>query len=163
MHYDGIIWPEIKDNNTSANASVGYGQRAIKALFGFFIGKKESTSDSKKENTAAYSVGRSESTSDYQTLIDVKSLSILSHAEYRKKAITIYLNFFRDILYGPEPLNTPISIIRNVYAIYASLDSSYVYYDQQEDSWKFKETTEVCKLMSIIILKVSINVYILSM
>ena len=46
-------------------------------------------------------------------------------------------------MYGPEPMDDPINAIRTVYAIYASLDSSYVYFNWHEEEWKLQETTNV--------------------
>ena len=81
--------------------------------------------------------------SDEQFLIDIKALPQSEHAEYRTKALNIYLYGFHNVLYGPEPMDDPIDAIRTVHAIYASLDSSYVYFNWQEEEWKLQETKNV--------------------
>ena len=79
--------------------------------------------------------------------IDVKLLSQSNHVELRKRALSIYLNSLQDVLYGPEPMDDPINIIRTVHAMYLSLHNSFVsyryYYEQYEVDWQLKETTDV--------------------
>ena len=81
--------------------------------------------------------------SDEQFLIDIKALSHSEHAEYRTRALSFYLHGFHNVLYGPEPMDDPINVIRTVHAIYASLDSSYVFFNWREEEWKLAETKSV--------------------
>lgn len=128
-HFDGVIWPEIKDKTFCVTTNVGLTTKAKNFVFGFFSskGKKES----------------SEASSDEQVLIDVKSLTSSNHAELRKKALSIYLCSVRDSLSGPETIDDPINVIRTTFAVYVSLHNHPVYYNWQEADWRFKETTDV--------------------
>ena len=125
-HYDGVIWPEIKDKNFCVNTNTGYATRAKNFVFGIF-GKKEST----------------ETSSGEQVLIDVKSLTTSNHIELRKKALSVYLNSIQDSLSGPETTDDPINVIRTTFAMYLSLHNHYVYYNLQGAHWRFQETTDV--------------------
>ena len=127
-HYDGVIWPEIKDKSFCVNTNTGYATKAKNLLVGLFSrGKKEST----------------EASSGEQVLIDVKSLTLSDHVELRKKALSIYLNTIQDSLSGPETTDDPINVIRTTFAMYLSLHNHYVYYNRQGADWRFKETTDV--------------------
>ena len=125
-HYDGVILPEIKDN-LKVNTSVAFRTRAKNKLVGIF--------KTKRDTTAA--------TSDEQSLIDVKSLSHSDHVELRKSALTFYLNGLHDVLYGPESMEDPISIVRTVHAIYSTLHNSYVFFSWHEAEWKLQGTADV--------------------
>ena len=81
--------------------------------------------------------------SDEQTFVDVKSITETEHIELRNEALNLYFNDLYSVLYGIEPISDPISIIKQVYAIYASLNNSFHYYDNHEAAWKFEELTEV--------------------
>ena len=128
-HYDGVIWPEIKDMNFCINTNTGYATRAKNLFLGFFSSKN------KKEST--------ETSSGEQVLIDVKSLTTSNHVELRKKALSVYLNSIQDSLSGPETTDDPINVIRTTFAIYLSLHNHYVYYNWQGAHWRFQETTDV--------------------
>ena len=127
-HYDGVIWPEIKDKSFCVNTNVGLTTKAKNFVVGIFSrGKKEST----------------ETSSGEQVLIDVKSLTLSDHVELRKKALSIYLNSVQDSLSRPETTDDPINVIRTTFAVYLSLHNHYVYYNWHEADWRFKETTDV--------------------
>lgn len=126
-HYDGVIWPEIKDTSFCVNANVGLTTKAKNYIVGWFKGKKESTAASSGE----------------QVLVDIKKLSESHHVELRKRALSIYLHGLRIILYGPEAVDNPTNIIRTIYAIYASLHNSYVYFNWHQADWRLTETTDV--------------------
>lgn len=118
--------PEIKDKSLSVN--VGRGAKAKKKLAAFFGIKKESSSDE-------------------QGFIDVKSLSHSQHVELRKSALTFYLNGLCGILHGPESMEDPVGIVKTVFAIYATLYNSFVFFKWDETSWRFQETAEVSFLI----------------
>ena len=131
--------PEINNKNLKVNTNVRRGAKAMKKLAGFFR--------STKGNTA--------SSSDEQGFIDVKSLSHQNHAELRKSALTFYLNGLCDILCGPKTMEDPISIVKTVFAIYAVLHDSYVFFNWSEafnwheavSDWRFQETVDVSFLL----------------
>ena len=126
-HYDGVIWPEVRDNSFCVDTNVGLGTRAKNAIFGWF---RSQTTTSSGE----------------QGLIDVKSFSQSDHVVLRKRALNTYLNSLQDVLCGPASMDDPINIIRTVHAMYLSLHNSfvsYVYHKQHEVDWRLKETTDV--------------------
>ena len=134
-HYDGIIWPEIKDKSYCVDTNVGTFSKARNVVFGLF---------SKSQTTTA---------SGEQGLVDVRSLSHLDHIEFRQQALSIYLNGLQDVLYGPENIADPINTIRTVHAMYLSLHNSYVsygYHGQFESDWRLKETIDVSAYSQII-------------
>ena len=132
-HYDGVIWPEIRDMNYAIDSNVGFKEKA-KSFFGIF-----------KNQTTLFS--------SEQGLIDVTKLSQSDHVALRKNTLSIYLNGLQGILCGPESVSDPINIVRTVHAMYSSLHNSYVtypYYGQQyEDDVRLKETTDVSSSISM--------------
>ena len=127
-HYDGVIWPEIKDMNHAVDSNVGFGAKAKNAFIGMF-----------KSHTTLFS--------SEQGLIDVTRLSQSDHVALRKNTLSIYLNGIQGYLCGPESFNDPINVVRTVHAMYLSLHNSYVTYlnygQQYEADLRLKETTDV--------------------
>lgn len=80
---------------------------------------------------------------DDQAFIDVKSLDQPQHKRFRFEALNCYFNRLHHVICGPEPINDPVEVIEEAYAIYASLNSSYVYFDKHETHWKFDELERV--------------------
>ena len=124
-YYDGIIWPEILDDK-AANES--WFSRAK----GWWKGKSATATPD-------------ESTSSHEG--DIKHFSHEDHIYFRKCALNLYLyelvNDFATITLRVNP----VEIIRMVHAVYASVSSSYLFYDKHEYMWNpsFEETTEVSK------------------
>ena len=141
-HYDGVIWPEIKDKNFCADTNVGLGTRLMNTVFGLFKNKKESTTVSSGE----------------KILIDIKSLTESDHMDFRKKALHIYLNGLRDALFGTKSIDDPVNVIGTVYAIYLSLHNSFIH-DRYEHHWRFNETANV-SIYIYIVYYMNVNVYV---
>ena len=121
-HYDGIICPEIFNHS-----ALGINPKPKKAgWFSFLRGKKENTASSGEQK------------------FDIKLLFESDHVELRKIALKLYLIGLQNVFYGLGSIDESVDIVRQVFAIYASLNSSYVFCDYCERSWKFDETKEVC-------------------
>ena len=86
-----------------------------------------------------------ESTSSHEG--DIKHFSLQDHIYFRKCALNLYLDEFINDFATITLRDGPVEIIRMVHAVYASLSSSYLYYDKDEYEWNpsLKETTEVSK------------------
>ena len=120
-HFDGIIWPEILDH-----AALGVFTK-VKKRWGIGIFK------SNKPDTATCS----------DDVVDVKSLDQSQHKRLRSEALNCYFNRLYHVICGPEPIKDPVEVTEEAHAIYASLNSSFVYFDKHETHWKFDELEEV--------------------
>jgi len=132
-HYDGIIWPELQ-SATEDGSSDGVFMKAWKWVTG--NKPKESTPMS---TTAAVSTFE-------QNFINIKHLQPNDHIRYRLKALRMYLKVLKDKLNAQETKNDPIHFIRMIYAIYDSLISRSLFYDDHEQEWRIAEAAQVhCK------------------
>lgn len=74
---------------------------------------------------------------------NIKKFNLQDHIDFRKDALNLYLHDLAENFAAMTVRGDPIEMVRMVYAIYASVNSSYLYYDKNEHKWAFKETTEV--------------------
>ena len=127
-YYDGIIWPEILDDKAENEF--------------WLLSKAKSWVGWKSKSATATS---DESTSSHEG--DIKHFSHQDHIYLRKRALNLYLYEMMNDFATISLSDDPVEIIRMVYAVYASVSSSYLYYDKNECKWNpsFKETTEVSK------------------
>jgi len=131
-HYDGIIWPELQRELESS--SDGTLTKAVTGAWRWFTGSKP------KESNATAAVSTFE-----QNFLNIKSLQPNEHKEYRIKALKMYLEILKDKLTVQETRNDPVQFVRMIYAIYDSLNSRFVFYDELEYPWKFDEVAKVRK------------------
>ena len=124
-HYDGIVWPELQ----SAGTSGGYFSKAWNWAFG---------SKSKGSTTASASAAAFE-----QNFVNIKNLQHNDHIQYRIKALRMYLEVLKVKLHVQETRNNPVQFVRMIYAIYDSLNSRFLFYDESEIEWKFNEVAQV--------------------
>ena len=118
-HYDGIIWPEIWDK--AANQSF------ITKAINWWKGKS-STSTEESANSHGG---------------NVKFFTSKDHMEFRKSALTFYLHDFIKYFNEITGRNNLVHLIEVVQAVYASINSNYLFYDKDEHDWVSEEVIEV--------------------
>ena len=128
-YFDGIIWPEILDENA---ASEYWLVAKAKSFFGL---KSKSSSATPSEDSTSSHKG------------NIKCFSDQDHTEFRKCALYLYLSDILKDFTTATSKNDPVEIIRMVYAVYTSVSSSYLYYDNNEHIWNpsYEDTAEVIK------------------
>ena len=126
-YYDGIVWPEILD---------------VKAANESWFSKARDWWSGKSRSAA---ITPDESTSSREG--DIKGFTHQDHIYFRKHALNLYLNELLNDFATITLRDDPIEIIRTVHAVYASVSSSYLYYDKGEYPWNpsLEEMTEVSR------------------
>ena len=170
-YYDGIIWPEILDEKAASEHWI-----IAKAKSWFSWRSKSSSATQNKDSTNSHggtatpsedstnlhggtatpsedstnshegtATSSEDSTNSHEG--NIKRFSDQDHTEFRKFALNLYLcDFLKDFTTATSE-NDQVEIVRMVYAVYTSVSSSYLYYDNDEHIWNpsYKDTAEVIK------------------
>ena len=84
---------------------------------------------------------------------DIQYFTHQDHTYFRKLALNLYLNELLNDFATIALKDDPVEIIRTVHAVYASVSSSYLYYDKDEYQWNpsLEEMTEVSRYYIMVI------------